>query len=157
MDITVSEADAYHSLRGNEDWQYFGSDAEKLTALYRASDYIRDHYRAPLDELQTALVREAVIRLAPRIDNLNSITESTKVKTRKESLDGVASEETTYFDATGTSSPFPDIDALLRDLAFHSSSNGNGFSVIRLVRWNWRARRRLWLDCWASMRLRLAW
>lgn len=133
MDITVSEADAYHTLRGNEDWQYFGSDTEKLAALYRASDFIRANYRTVDSEAAASLVREATIRLAPMIDNLATLREAAGVKTKKESLDGVASEETTYFDNVATSDPFPDISALLSPVIV-TVSNGKGLSVIRLVR-----------------------
>lgn len=133
MDITVAEADAYHTLRGNEDWQYFGTDAEKLAALYRASDFIRASYRVVESEATTALVREATIRLAPSIDTLSTLREAAGIKTKKESLDGAFSEETTYFDAVASADPFPDITALLSVVAI-GTSTGNGVSVIRVVR-----------------------
>lgn len=133
MDITVSEANAYHTLRGNEDWQYFGTDAEKLAALYRASDYIRTNYKTNDTEAATALVREATIRLAPTIDSLATKREAAAIKTKKESLDGVISEETTYFDNVADSDPFPDITALLSSVTV-GASNGRGISVIKVVR-----------------------
>jgi hypothetical protein len=133
MDITVLEADAYHTLRGNEDWQFFGEDAEKLAALYRASDYIRRHYKFIVADDVEALKREATIQLAPVIDTLNEKRNAAAIKTKKESLDGVVSEETTYFDAVASSDPFPDITALLSPVT-KSESNGRGLSVIRLVR-----------------------
>ena len=133
MQITVTEADAYHTLRGNEDWQYFGSDTEKLAALYRASDFIRANYRTQDSEAAASLVREATIRLAPMIDNLATLRAATTIKTKKESLDGVASEETTYFDGVADSDPVPDITALLSPVVV-TTSNGKGLSVIRLVR-----------------------
>ena len=85
MDIQVTEADAYHELRGNEDWQYFGTDAEKLAALFRASDYIRATYKVEETDEATALVREATIRLAPLIDSLSAIRGAAQIKTKKES------------------------------------------------------------------------
>ena len=133
MDITVSEANAYHTLRGNEDWQYFGTDAEKLAALYRASDYIRTNYKTNDTEAATALVREATIRLAPTIDSLATKREAAAIKTKKESLDGVISEETTYFDNVADSDPFPDTTALLSSVTV-GASNGRGISVIKVVR-----------------------
>ena len=133
MDITVAEANAYHTLRGNEDWQYFGTDAEKLAALYRASDYIRTNYKTNDTEAATALVREATIRLAPTIDSLAAKREAAAIKTKKESLDGVISEETTYFDNVADSDPFPDITALLSSVTV-GASNGRGISVIKVVR-----------------------
>jgi len=133
MDITVSEADAYHALRGNEDWQYFGTDAEKLAALYRASDFIRASYRFTQSETVSELVREATIRLAPVIDTLSTFREAAGIKTKKESLDGAFSEETTYFDAVASADPFPDITALLSSVTVKAST-GNGISVIKVVR-----------------------
>jgi hypothetical protein len=133
MDITVAEADAYHTLRGNDDWQYFGEDAEKLAALYRASDYIKSHYRTLDTDEAIAIVREATIRLAPSIDKLATLREAATVKTKKESLDGVVSEETTYFDSVGSSDPFPDITGFLTP-ALSNTSTGKGISVVRLVR-----------------------
>ncbi|WP_288484780.1 hypothetical protein [uncultured Novosphingobium sp.] len=132
MDITVAEADAYHTLRGNEDWQFLGTDAEKLAALYRASDYIRRYKFIDTDETE-ALKREAIIRLASEIDTLSEKRAAAGIKTKKESLDGVVSEETTYFDAVSASDPFPDITALLASVT-RSESNGKGISVIKLVR-----------------------
>jgi hypothetical protein len=133
MDITVAEANAYHTLRGNEDWQYFGTDAEKLAALYRASDFIRASYRF-IDSDDTAdLVREATIRLAPEIDTLATKNEAAGIKTKKESLDGVLSEETTYFDAVASSDPFPLITALLAPVT-KAASSGKGIAVIKVVR-----------------------
>lgn len=133
MEISVSEADAYHTLRGNEDWQYFGTDAEKLAALYRASDFIRATYRIIDSETAVELVREATIRLAPEIDTLVTRSESSNIKTYKESLDGVLSEETTYFDTVATADPFPLITALLLPVT-KSVSSGKGIGVIKVVR-----------------------
>ena len=133
MDITVAEANAYHTLRGNEDWQYFGKDADKLAALYRASDFIRSYYRTTDSEAATALVREATIRLAPEIDNLAERRAAAGIKSKKESLDGAVSEETTYFDNVADSDPFPDITALLKPVLI-GASNGRGLSVIKVVR-----------------------
>jgi len=132
MEITVSEADAYHELRGNADWQYFGTDAEKLAGLYRASDYIRAHYRVQDTDEAAALVREATIRLAPSIDNLSALRDAAGIKTKKEQLDTL-SEETTYFDSISAADPFPDITALLSPVTLPVSS-GKGISIIRLVR-----------------------
>ena len=133
MDITVAEADAYHTLRGNEDWQYFGTDAEKLAALYRASDYIRATYRTAVGDDADLLIRESVIRLAPMIDTLAAKREAAAVKTKKESLDGVLAEETTYFDSIAGSDPFPDITALLSSITIGASS-GRGLNIIKVVR-----------------------
>ncbi|GFE72377.1 hypothetical protein [Novosphingobium sp. TCA1] len=133
MQITVTEADAYHALRGNEDWQYFGSDTEKLSALYRASDFIRASYRTVDTETAASLIREATIQLAPMIDNLTTLRQASAIKTKKESLDGVVSEETTYFDNVATSDPFPDITALLSPVTV-TGSNGKGLNVIKVVR-----------------------
>lgn len=133
MDITVSEADAYHTLRGNEDWQYFGTDAEKLAALYRASDFIRATYRLIDGDDVAALVREATIRLAPEIDTLSEKTTANGIKTKKESLDGVLSEETTYFDTVSVADPFPLISALLAPVT-KTASTGKGINVIKVVR-----------------------
>lgn len=135
MEITVSEADAYHALRGNEDWQFFGTDADKLTALYRSSDFIRSNYRTAANDIADALVREATIRLAPVIDQLATLREGGRIKSRKESLDGVASEEYVYRDDAGSLDPFPDITALLAPaMAGAATGSKSGISVIRLVR-----------------------
>ncbi|WP_188063743.1 hypothetical protein [Sphingobium sp. KCTC 72723] len=133
MEITVSEADAYHTLRGNEDWQYFGTDAEKLAALYRASDFIRATYRLIITDDTADLVREATIRLAPEIDSLAEKNSASGIKTYKESLDGVLSEETTYFDNVAAADPFPLITALLAPVT-KTPSTGKGISVIKVVR-----------------------
>jgi hypothetical protein len=131
MEINVSEADAYHALRGNENW--LGSDAEKLAALYRSSDYIRATYRTIDTDDADELVREATIRLAATIDNLATLRDGSRIKSEKESLDGVASTEVVYRDDAGALDPFPDITALLGP-AFKPTSNGQGISVIRVVR-----------------------
>lgn len=133
MDISVSEADAYHTLRGNEDWQYFGEDVDKLAALYRASDFIRANYRTQDNEAAASLVREATIRLAPMIDSLASLRAAASIKTKKESLEGVLSEETTYFDGVADSDPFPDITALLSPVVLPVST-GRGLTIIRVLR-----------------------
>jgi len=134
MDITVAEADAYHTLRGNQDWQFFGEDAEKLAALYRASDYIRATYLFVDSEAASTLIREATIRLAPEIDSLTTFSEEAKIKSKKESLDGVLSEETVYRDDATTLDPFPLISALLAPVVRGGTSNGKGLTVARLVR-----------------------
>lgn len=133
MDITVSEADAYHTLRGNEDWQFLGDDEEKLAALYRASDFIRSHYRTRDTDEATALVREAIIRLAPEIDKLAERRASATIKSKKESLEGALSEETTYFDNVADSDPFPEITGLLQPVML-GASNGSSLKIIRVVR-----------------------
>lgn len=132
MEITVAEADAYHALRANEDWQYFGTDAEKLAALYRASDYIRRYQTLDTDDA-AALIREATIRLAPSIDNLPTLRDASRIKSEKESLDGVASSETVYRDDADMLDPFPEITALLAPV-LKNRSNGKGLSVIQRVR-----------------------
>jgi len=133
MDITVAEADAYHALRGNEEWQYFGTDAEKLSALYRASDFIRASYAIIDSEAAAALIREATIRLAPEIDNLVTRSDAAKIKSTKESLDGVVSEEIVYRDDAAGFDPFPLITKLLAPI-IKGASNGSGISVIKVVR-----------------------
>lgn len=132
MEITVAEADAYHALRGNEDWQYFGSETEKLSALYRASDYIRATYQFIDGDAAATLIREATIRLAPEIDSLRTFSEDARIKSKKESLDGVLSEETVYRDDATTLDPFPLITALLSPVI--RKSTGKGLNVLRLVR-----------------------
>jgi len=134
MDITVSEADAYHALRGNEDWQFFGTDAEKLAALYRSSDFISATYRINDSDAATALVREATIRLAPAIDQFATLSEAARIKSKKESVDGVASEEFVYRDEAATLDPFPLITALLAPVSRIANGSGTGISVIRLAR-----------------------
>ncbi|MCC4257000.1 hypothetical protein [Sphingobium lactosutens] len=133
MDISVEEANAYHTLRGNEDWLYFGTDAEKMAALYRASDYIRANYNLKETDAANALGREAIIRLAPEIDKLAELRAASAIKTKKESLDGVLSEETTYFDVVASGDPFPDLTAFLSRVVI-STSYGKGITVIKVVR-----------------------
>ena len=42
--VSVAEADAYHSLRGNDAWGLIGTET-KEALLRKASDYITDKYR----------------------------------------------------------------------------------------------------------------
>lgn len=130
MDITVSEADAYHALRGNEDWQFFGSDAEKLAALYRASDFIRRTYRLITSDVSDALVREATIMLAPTIDKLAERQAAASIESMKESLEGVGSTETKF---RISEDPFPEISGLLAPVATVSGGSG-GLTMMRIVR-----------------------
>ena len=130
MQITVSEADAYHALRGNEDWQFFGSDAEKLAALYRASDFIRRSYRLVPSEVADALVREAIIMLAPLIDKLNERLSAASIESMEESLEGVGSTKTKY---RASSDPFPEISLLLNPVVTQSGGSG-GLTMMRIVR-----------------------
>jgi len=130
MDITVSEANAYHALRGNEDWQFFGSDAEKLAALYRASDFIRRTYRLITSDVSDALVREATIMLAPTIDKLAERQAAASIESMKESLEGVGSTETKF---RISEDPFPEISGLLAPVAAASGGSG-GLTMMRIVR-----------------------
>ncbi len=130
MQITVSEADAYHALRGNEDWQFYGSDADKLAALYRASDFIRRTYRLTPGEVADALLREAIIMLAPSIDTLATRLAAASIESMEEALEGVGSTKTKY---RASSDPFPDITLLLSPVVA-SSSGGGGLTMMRIVR-----------------------
>lgn len=130
MDITLSEANAYHALRGNEDWQFFGTDAEKLAALYRASDHIRRRYRVGTDEVSAALVREATIMLAPLIDKLAERLTAASIESQKESLEGVGSTEIKY---RVSGDPFPEVSELLAPVLTQSGSAG-GLTMMRIVR-----------------------
>lgn len=49
---TVAGADAYHLARGNTAWAA-GTDANKLSALYRASEYIDGTYRGRFSGYRT--------------------------------------------------------------------------------------------------------
>lgn len=130
MDITLSEANAYHALRGNEVWQYFGTDAEKLAALYRASDFIRRSYRVGTDDVSAALVREATIMLAPSIDKLDERLAAASIESTKESLEGVGATEIKY---RASGDPFPDITLLLAPALTQSGGSG-GLTMMRIVR-----------------------
>jgi hypothetical protein len=130
MDITVAEANAYHILRGNEDWQFFGTDAEKLAALYRASDFIRRKYRLIAGDLSGALAREATIMLAPLIDKLAARLTAASIESQKESLEGVGSTETKF---RVSEDPFPEISDLLAPVSTQSNGSG-GLTMMRIVR-----------------------
>lgn len=130
MQITVSEADAYHALRGNEDWQFFGTDADKLAALYRASDFIRRSYRLTAGEAGIALEREAVIMLAPMIDKLAERLQAANIESLKESLEGVGATETKY---RASGDPFAEISDLLAP-ALTSSGGSGGLRKLRIIR-----------------------
>jgi len=130
MDINVSEANAYHALRGNEDWQFFGTDAEKLAALYRASDFIRRSYRVGADEVSAALVREATIMLAPSIDKLAERQTAASIESTKESLEGVGATEIKY---RASADPFPEVTLLLTP-AFTQIGGAGGLTMMRIVR-----------------------
>lgn len=130
MDINVSEANAYHALRGNEAWQYFGTDAEKLAALYRASDFIRRAYRVGTDDVSAALVREATIMLAPSIDKLAERQAAASIESTKESLEGVGATEIKY---RAFADPFPEVSELLAPALTRSGGSG-GLRAIRISR-----------------------
>lgn len=129
---TVAEADAYHELRENDAWGA-ATDAAKAGALVRATDYLDAFYHAPncpllatqarqwptiVNDTLPAKVKTATMALAlEALAGPLSGPASRGIKSTKESLDGVVSEETVY-DDEAPADPFPAITAMLAGLAF---------------------------------------
>lgn len=141
---STQEADDYHELRGNAAWAS-ATAAQKTAGLVQATDYLTAHYRPVLPSLTAtqglpwptvdglpAPVKAATITLALyALAGPISGPVERGIKSTKESLDGVVSEEITY-DDVAPADRYPVIASMLYGIA--TTDVGGRLVVGRLTR-----------------------
>lgn len=129
--VSLSDADAFHTARGNTAWGEASSDARNA-ALIRATDYIEQTYEARRRRLNAAQALQwptragstanAIVKRVTMLLALEALTTALSERIERGSLrqldklDGVGMTET-YFDTSPIIDHYPHITAMIRDIA----------------------------------------
>ena len=130
---SISDADAFHTLRQTAAWTALSTDAAKTAALHRARDYIISTYTFVDGTLDTdEVVETAIIMLAAEKTSDTALTQSAAVLELEQEADGAGRIRTKYADGT-TIDLYPLVTATLRPVlkvASTATSGGVGKMVL---------------------------
>lgn len=124
---TLTDADTYHALRGNDSWEDL-TDEAKTAALHRASDYISAFYslKAEVEEDDDVLLNAITVLAAVFATDTPAMKQDPKVVSYSEEL-GPIKESKTY--AAGSYDPYPQVTGMMKSI-LRSTVSGVGIGKL---------------------------